>query len=93
MFRMNDFHTVEGMTWDDAVRIIKGRANDNLLEGMEYMNDLWDRYIADQNAFYNGEKDEMIYGDDDDFFEHWCYECTAYNIVFGGMGKLFGEVK
>ena len=35
----------------------------------------------------------MIYGDDDDFFEHWCYECTAYNIVFEGMGKLFGEVK
>ena len=23
-------------------------------------------------TFYNGEKDEMIYGDDDDFFEHWC---------------------
>jgi len=91
MFRMNDFHVVEGMTWDEAVRIIKGRANDNLLEGMEYMNDVWNRYVDDQNAFYKGEKDEMIYGDDDDFFEHWCYECTAYNIVFEGMGKLFGE--
>ena len=91
MFRMNDFHVVEGMTWDEAVRIIKGRGNGNLLDGMYAMNDYWNRYVADQNAYYNGEKDEMIYGDDDDFFEHWCYECTAYNIVFEGMGQLFGE--
>ena len=104
MFRMNDFQIVEGLTWDEAVRIIKGlgcvhgriingRADGDLLAGMEYMNGVWDRYLEDQKDFYNGEKDEMIYGDDDDFFEHWCYECTAYNIVFDGMGKLFGEVK
>jgi len=93
MFRMNDFQIVEGLTWDEAVRIIKGRADGDLLAGMEYMNGVWDRYLEDQKAFHNGEKDEMIYGDDDDFFEHWCYECTAYNIVFEGMGKLFGEVK
>ena len=37
MFRMNDYHVVEGMTWDEAVRIIKGRGKGNLLDGMEYM--------------------------------------------------------
>jgi hypothetical protein len=93
MFRIPNFHEMTEMTWDEAVRIIKGRGKGDLLAGMEEMNGVWDRYIADQNAFYNGEKDEMIYGDDDDFFEHWCYECNAYNIVFEGMGKLFGEVK
>ena len=53
------------------------------------MNAVWEDYLADQNAFYNGEQDEMMYGDDDDFFEHWGYECSAYNVVFEGMSKLF----
>ena len=25
------------------------------------------------------------------FYENWIYELTAYNIVFEGMGQLFGE--
>ena len=90
MFRIPNYFQMD-MTWDDAVRTIKGRGNGNLLDGMEAMNRVWERHVNDQNAFYAGETDEMIYGDDDDFFEHWCYECTAYNIVFEGMGKLFGE--
>ena len=27
--------------------------------------------------------------DDEDFFDHWAYECNAYNVVFEGMSKLF----
>jgi len=34
-----------------------------------------------------------MYEDDSDFYEHWIYEVNAFNIVFEGMGKLFGEVK
>ena len=32
-----------------------------------------------------------MYEDDHAFFEEWIYEVNAYNIVFEGMGKLFGE--
>ena len=92
MFRIPEFFEVP-MTFDEAAKIIKGRANGDLLAGMEYMNGVWDRYLADQNAFYKGEKDEMIYGDDEDFYDHWCYECSAYNIVFEGMSKLFEGAK
>ena len=81
MFRMNDFHVVEGMTWDEAVRIIKGRGNGNLLDGMEAMNDYWNRHAADNSP----------YETDTEFYENWIYEVNAYNIVFEGMGKLFGE--
>ena len=28
--------------------------------------------------------------DDDDFFDIWCYEVNAYNIVFQGMSELLG---
>ena len=91
---MNDFQIVEGLTWDEAVRIIKGlgcvrgriingRADGDLLAGMEYMNGVWDRYLEDQKDFYNGEKDEMIYGDDDDFFEHGC------GVLTEGINDLF----
>ena len=88
MFRIPSFYEVE-MSFDDAAKCIGNRAGGDLLKGMEMMNDLWDRYLDDQNAFYKGETDEMMYGDDDDFYEHWGYECSAYNIVFEGMSKLF----
>ena len=64
--------------------IIKGRGKGNLLEGMEEMNDIWDRYV---HAAQAGD----MYEDDYAFFEEWIYEVNAYNIVFEGMGKLFGE--
>ena len=92
MFRIPAYFQMD-MTWDDAVRTIKGRGNDNLLEGMEFMNKMWERHVNDQNAFYAGETDEMIYGDDTDFYDHWMYEVNAFNVVYEGMGKLFGEVK
>ena len=88
MFRIPEIHEVE-MSFDYAVETIKGRGCGDLLAGMESMNKVWEGYIADQKRFYNGEQDEMVYGDDDDFFDHWGYECSAYNVVFEKMSKLF----
>ena len=82
MFRIPNYFQMN-MTWDEAVTIIKGRGKGNLLEGMEEMNDIWDRYARDV--------DGDMYKDDDAFFEEWIYEVNAYNIVFEGMGKLFKE--
>ena len=82
MFRIPNYFQMN-MTWDEAVRTIKGRGKGNLLEGMEEMNDIWDRYVAALAG--------DMYEDDHAFFEEWIYEVNAYNIVFEGMGKLFGE--
>ena len=78
MFRIPNYFQMN-MTWDDAVRTIKGRGNGNLLDGMEAMNEAWIAHV-----------DEM-HDDDSDFYDHWMYEVNAYNIVFEGMSKLFKE--
>ena len=78
MFRIPNYFQID-MTWDEAVRTIKGRGNGNLLDGMEAMNEAWNDHV-----------NEML-DDDSDFYEHWMYEVNAYNIVFEGMGQLFGE--
>ena len=82
MFRIPNYFQMN-MTWEEAVTIIKGRGKGNLLEGMEEMNDVWDQYAS-------GNTGDM-YDGDSDFYEHWIYEVNAYNIVFEGMSKLFGE--
>tara|TARA_B100000212_G_scaffold338149_1_gene314215 strand:- start:1077 stop:1319 length:243 start_codon:yes stop_codon:yes gene_type:complete len=78
MFRIPNYFQMN-MTWDDAVRTIKGRGNGNLLDGMEAMNEAWNDHV-----------NEML-DDDSDFYDHWMYEVNAYNIVFEGMSKLFKE--
>tara|TARA_Y100001980_G_C14517512_1_gene292831 strand:- start:1137 stop:1379 length:243 start_codon:yes stop_codon:yes gene_type:complete len=78
MFRIPNYFQMN-MTWDDAVRTIKGRGNGNLLDGMEAMNEAWNNHV-----------NEML-DDDSDFYDHWMYEVNAYNIVFEGMSKLFKE--
>ena len=42
MFRIPNYFQMD-MTWDDAVRIIKGRGDGTLIGGMEAMNDYWNR--------------------------------------------------
>lgn len=78
MFRIPNYFQMN-MTWDDAVRTIKGRGNGDLLAGMEEMNKIWDEHCA------------TYVEDDSDFYENWIYEVNAFNIVFEGMGKLFEE--
>ena len=82
MFRIPNYFQID-MTWEEATTIIKGRGKGILLDGMEEMNDVWDRYARG----YDGD----LYESDSDFYEHWIYEVNAYNIVFEGMSKLFGE--
>ena len=84
MFRIPSFYEVE-MSFEDASKTISNRAGGDLLKGMEMMNKLWEDYC-------NTEMSEM-YEDDDDFYKNWCYECSAYNIVFEGMSKLFAPAK
>ena len=80
MFRIPNYFQMN-MTWDEAVRIIRGRGNGDLLAGMEEMNDYWNRHAAGNSP----------YETDTEFYENWIYEVNAYNIVFEGMGQLFGE--
>ena len=53
MFRIPNYFQID-MTWDEAVRTIKGRGNGNLLDGMEEMNDVWDEHT------WNDHVNEMI---------------------------------
>ena len=78
MFRIPIYFQMN-MTWDDAVRTIKGRGNGNLLDGMEAMNEAWNDHV-----------NEML-DDDSDFYDHWMYEVNAFNVVYEGMSKLFKE--
>lgn len=78
MFRIPNYFQIN-MTWDDAVRTIKGRGNGNLLDGMEAMNEAWNDHV-----------NEML-DDDSDFYDHWMYEVNAFNVVYEGMSKLFKE--
>ena len=78
MFRIPNYFQMN-MTWDDAVRTIKGRGNGNLLDGMEAMNEAWNDHV-----------NEML-DDDSDFYDHWMYEVNAFNVVYEGMSKLFKE--
>lgn len=81
MFRIPDFYEMKEMTVQEATRTIERlTSNGGLLEGMQYMNRVWDDYIKSEDQ------------DDDDFYYTWQYEVNAYNVIFEGMGKLFGEV-
>jgi hypothetical protein len=76
MFRIPAYNEME-LTFDEAVKIMKGRANGDLLEGLQSMDSLWADYIKsdDQN--------------DEEFFDNWQYEVNAYNVVVENMRPLF----
>jgi hypothetical protein len=78
MFRIPDFHVVE-MTFDEAKSTLSRLTEGGLLAGLEYMNKQWDEHCVTEDA------------DDDDFYGMWCYECSAFNIVFEKMAPLFAE--
>lgn len=76
MFRIPSYNEME-LTFDEAVSIIKSRANGDLLKGMQSMDQLWKDYISSDDQ------------DDEQFFDNWQYEVNAYNKVFADMSKLF----
>ena len=80
MFMIPDFYT-DTPSFEDAVRTVKMQGNGDLLTGMEQIQARWGEYASG--------KMDMIYRDDDDFYEHWIYEVNAYNVVFENMSALF----
>lgn len=80
MFLIPDFH-LDPLPFDESAEIIRRRGNGDLLEGMEEMDRIWQDYINSDDQ------------DDFEFFDNWCYETNAYNVVFEGMSKLFAPKK
>ena len=90
MFRIPDFYDVTPMMeFRDAAEVITTHGRGDMLEGMQALDRAWEEYLATERAFLNGEIDEKVFGDDDDFFSHYGVECSAYNVVFENMSKLF----
>lgn len=77
MFRIPPFEQMNDLSFDEAVNIMKNRANGDLLAGLQSMDRLWDEYIASDDQ------------DDDEFYSNWCYEVNAYNVVVEKMRPLF----
>lgn len=75
MIRIPDFYKVE-MDFTEAADIIK-RGNSDLLDSMETFQKRWNDHCINP---------EM---DDDEFFDKWCYEVSAYNVVFDEMSRFF----
>ena len=76
MFRIPEFHKME-MTFEEAKGVLT--INNSLIDGMEHVDAMWEKHCSD----------DIIYEDDDDFYEHWVYEVNAYNKVFETMKPLF----
>ena len=85
MFRIPEFYKDE-VTFEEAVKTMTAYGRGDLLAGMEAMNRVWDEHCASYGS------DNARFETDSDFYETYEYEVNAYNVVFEGMGKLFGEV-
>ena len=79
MFRIPAYNLMSKMTFEEAEKIIKRLAvNNTLLDGLEYVSDLWDNHCSAADSV-----------DDDDFFDNWIYEVNAFNIIYKRMQPLF----
>jgi hypothetical protein len=78
MFRIPEVYEVE-MSFNEAVSLMTSRGRGDLLEGMLSMDRFWIEYCACPDQ------------DDDALFHNWCYEFSAYNVVYQGMSELFAE--
>lgn len=89
MFMIPDYYDVTTLSFNEAIDVMTKHGCGDLLEGMESMNRIWSEYVESHNALARGDVDEVTFGDDDDFFDHYGYECSAYNRVFENFSKLF----
>ena len=78
MFRIPDYYTME-MTFDEAQAIITRYGSNDLLAGMQKMDDAWTEYLTVGYEYEN----------DDHWFRTFQYEVNAYNTVFEKMAALF----
>ena len=67
------------MSFEEASSLIKSWANNELLESMELLLDTY-------NDFMDEDPDDIA---EDDFYENYQYEISAYNKVFADMQPLF----
>ena len=90
MFRIPDFYDVTStLEFKSAAEIITNYGRGDIFKGMCRIDGHWADFCEGTRAFYAGEVDYMVFADDDDFFDHFGTECSAYNIVFENFSKLF----
>jgi len=82
MFRIPSYYDVSSLSFNEASEIITRHGRGDLLEGMKAMDRVWEEHCAAQRL-------DMDANTDDDFYDDYGYECSAYNIVFENMKKLF----
>tara|TARA_Y100000389_G_C17405626_1_gene487845 strand:+ start:27 stop:308 length:282 start_codon:yes stop_codon:yes gene_type:complete len=88
MFRIPNFHKNE-VSFQEGWSIMKSYGLGDALAGMKGMTNAWDKYIANQNAFFNNEVQVLAFENDDEFFEYYSNEVNAYNAVFSNLKPLF----
>ena len=67
--------------WDAMISFGRGDA----LEGMSAMQRVWEEHCTSDVRF------NVRFADDSDFFDHYQYECNAYNRIYNYMSRLFGD--
>ena len=82
MFRIPSFYQ-DAPTFADAFNTMACFGGGDALTGMEAMNTAWAEHCA--NPCVHSDLD------DDEFWDNYGYEANAYNVVYEGMGQLFGE--
>jgi len=75
-----DREEIEGMTFNEALRIIKGfMGTEDTLDALQGFEKRYEK--AEIEAYENN--------DDYGFDREWRYEIYAYNLLVEGFGKLF----
>jgi hypothetical protein len=82
MFRIPNFYQ-EQVSFKGAWKTMTNFGRGDCLEGMNAINRVWEEHCA--NPCVHSDLD------DDEFWDNYAYEANAYNVVYEGMGQLFGE--
>lgn len=88
MFRIPEYYEIN-FDFNEAIEIVTKHGRGDLLEGMQALDRAFTEFCEGQRAFYACETDYMVFADEDDFYDHYGYECSAYNVVYENMAKLF----
>ena len=70
-----------GMSFDEAMNIVKRIGRGDVLIGLDSIVAIWDDYARNGDDRYEW---------DSDFIETYVWEFDAYNIVIGSMSEFFG---
>ena len=80
MFRIPSFYVMD-MSYENAVSLMTSHGRGDLLEGMKAMDRMWTEYCASPDQY------------DDELFNNYSYEFSAYNVVYEGMSALFAPAE